>query len=140
MTQTRGKLEARISEAVIQFEREFMGRGPLEAKTYLIDDMVIVRLKGVLTPAEHQLAKTVPESDGRALIKKMRETLIEKERLLYQMRLGATGSCLVVVMGQSDRNRISGLQLLHGNHQRRSRRSLTRTSLGRGSARSPCGV
>ncbi|RCK78816.1 MAG: hypothetical protein OZSIB_0966 [Candidatus Ozemobacter sibiricus] len=84
---TKGQLEAAISEAVVQFEQEFMGRGPLEARTFIVDDMVIIRLRGVLTPAEHQLAKTVPVDHGRELIKKMRETLIERGRPLLEAAL-----------------------------------------------------
>jgi uncharacterized protein YbcI len=42
------ELEAQISQAIIRFEKEYMGRGPLETRTYLIDDLVLVRLKGVL--------------------------------------------------------------------------------------------
>jgi uncharacterized protein YbcI len=52
---TKGQIEAEISEAVTGFEKEYMGRGPLETKTYIIEDMVIVRLKGVLTRAEYRL-------------------------------------------------------------------------------------
>ncbi|MEK6201782.1 MAG: DUF2294 domain-containing protein, partial [Desulfobulbaceae bacterium] len=37
-------LEAEISDAVIKFEKEYMGRGPLETKTFIIGDMVLVRL------------------------------------------------------------------------------------------------
>lgn len=78
---SKGELEAAISEALISFEKEYMGRGPLEAKTYIIDDIVLVRLKGVLTKAEHQLAGASQNtSEGRDLIKKMRQTLIEKAR------------------------------------------------------------
>ena len=55
---TKGQVEARISEAIIKFEKDYMGRGPTETKAYIIKDMVLVRLKGVLTPAEEQLAKS----------------------------------------------------------------------------------
>ena len=45
--------------------------------------MLVVRLKGVLTPAEEQLTKT---GDGGELVKKMRTILIEKAKpLLYQV-------------------------------------------------------
>jgi uncharacterized protein YbcI len=80
-----GVVEARISEAIINFEKEYMGRGPLEAKTYIFDDIVLVRLKGVLTKAEHQLASACQSnSEGRDLIKKMRQTLIEGARPLLE--------------------------------------------------------
>lgn len=77
---TRGQLETEISEAVIRFEREFMGRGPEETKAYIVDDMVLVRLRGVLTPAEKNLAQIDSSAHGRALIKQVRIELIEKAR------------------------------------------------------------
>jgi uncharacterized protein YbcI len=81
---TRGQLEAEISEAMIRFEKEHMGRGPLETKTYLIDDMVIVRLKGVLTRAEHALVKSDRSVRARELIKQVRIELIENGRGLLE--------------------------------------------------------
>jgi uncharacterized protein YbcI len=78
---TRGRMEAEISDAIVKFEKEYMGRGPEETKTYLLDDMVLVRLHGVLTPAEKQLAKT-EDVRGRALIKQARMELLENAREL----------------------------------------------------------
>lgn len=74
---TRGQIEAEISNAMTKFELEYMGRGPKETKTYMIDDMVIVRLKGVLTDAERHLTKT---QEGRDLVKKVRATMLESAR------------------------------------------------------------
>ena len=84
MEKTRGQLEAEICEAVIRFEKEFMGRGPLEAKAYVLDDMVLVRLKQVLTQAELKLAEATDRSDGRELIKRVRITLLEQGRPLLE--------------------------------------------------------
>lgn len=81
---SRGALEAEISEAITRFEKEYMGRGPLETKTYLLEDLVIVRLKGVLTKAECQLAASSDPMDGRELIKRMRHALLEKGRPLLE--------------------------------------------------------
>lgn len=86
---TKGKIEAEISEAMVQFEIDFMGRGPKEAKAHIIEDMVLVRLKGVLTPAEQQLTKG---KDGVELIKKVRSTLIENAKpILSQVISDITG-------------------------------------------------
>lgn len=74
-------MEAEVSEALIKFEKEYMGRGPAETKTYIIEDMIIVRLKGVLNKAEEQLAKS---EEGLFLIKKLRVTLLEKSRSLLE--------------------------------------------------------
>jgi uncharacterized protein YbcI len=80
----QGQLEAEICEAVIKFEKEFMGRGPLETKTYIIEDMVLVRLKNVLTQAELKLAGTPESKDGRELVKRIPITLLEQGRPLLE--------------------------------------------------------
>jgi uncharacterized protein YbcI len=79
----KGEIEAEICEAMVRFEIDYMGRGPEECRTRIIEDMVLIRLTGVLTPAERQLTKI---SDGVELIKRMRSTLIENARpLLFQV-------------------------------------------------------
>lgn len=84
MQRSKGQIESEISEAIVKFEKEFMGRGPEETKTYIIDDMILVRLSGVLTPAEKQLAKEDGDTQGKALIKQVRTRLIEKGRALLE--------------------------------------------------------
>ncbi|MGB2630884.1 MAG: DUF2294 domain-containing protein [Candidatus Omnitrophota bacterium] len=89
---TKGQIEALIGEAIIKFEKEYMGRGPQETKTYIIKDMVFIRLKGVLTPAEEQLAKT---TEGADLIKKTRVQLLEGARLLLENIVSDITGCQV---------------------------------------------
>ena len=84
---SKGQVESEISEAIIKFEKEYMGRGPAEAKTYIIDDLVLVRLKGILTQAEYQLARAeddLPQSDEKGIATKrpMRPTNSTDHRLL----------------------------------------------------------
>jgi uncharacterized protein YbcI len=81
MRKTKGQIEAEISNALIQFEKDYMGRGPQETKAFIIEDMILVRLKGVLTPAEQQLAKNL---EGMNLIKKIRSNLLEQGRELVK--------------------------------------------------------
>ena len=81
---TKGQVEAEISEAIIKFEKEYMGRGPAETKTHIIDDLVLVRLKGIMTQAEYQLARTADNPKGRELIKQVRHELLEKGRPLLE--------------------------------------------------------
>ncbi|HAC89893.1 MAG TPA: hypothetical protein DCF63_04555 [Planctomycetaceae bacterium] len=82
MMVSKRELEREISLAIIKFEKEFMGRGPLETKSYIIEDMVLVRLKNVLTPAEMKLAESESDRRGRYLIKQVRQELIERGRPL----------------------------------------------------------
>ncbi len=81
---TKGQMEADISDAVTRFEKEYMGRGPLETKTYIIEDMVIIRLRGVLNKAEMKLMKSDRKARGRDLIKQVRTELIESGRPLLE--------------------------------------------------------
>ena len=81
---SKSDLEAEITQAIIRFKKEYMGRGPLSARTYLLDDMALVRLKGVLTPAEQKLVQVEEKSRGRDLIKQVRLELIEHGRLLLE--------------------------------------------------------
>jgi len=77
---TRGEIEAAISEGLGRFEQEYMGRGPKDIRTYLIDDLLLVRLRGVLTAAEQQLVNTLPVEKGRGLLKQVRTQLTETAR------------------------------------------------------------
>ena len=90
---SKGQMEAEITKAIIQFEREHLGRGPQEARTWIIQDLILVRLKGVLTPAETKLAQ---DAEGRNLIKQVRMQLIEGSRpLLEKMIQDITGVSVV---------------------------------------------
>lgn len=79
--QTKGQLEAEISAAITKFEKEHLGRGPKNANTFIIEDMILIRLKGVLTPAEENLAG---DDEGAKLIKQIRRRLIETSRSLLE--------------------------------------------------------
>ena len=74
---TKGQTEAKISEAINRFEIEYMGRGPKQIKTTIIQDLVVVRLKGFLSQSEQKLAEN---PQGVELLKKVRSTLFENAR------------------------------------------------------------
>jgi uncharacterized protein YbcI len=75
-----GEVQARLCNEIIRFEKDIMGRGPEEVKAYIIDDMIILRLKGVLTRAEMNLLEHGEGEKEMALIKEFRQKLIEKNR------------------------------------------------------------
>jgi len=82
----RHDLEAEISRSMIHFERESMGHGPLETRTYLLDDMIIVRLKGTLTTAEQKLAKSNSSHSG-SLLKQVRHEILASCRPMLELLL-----------------------------------------------------
>jgi len=77
---TQGEIEAAICEGINRFEQDFMGRGPKDIRAHLIGDLLVVRLKGVLTAAEQQLVKALPADKGRDLLKQVRTHLVETAR------------------------------------------------------------
>ena len=81
MNKTKGQLEADISAQLTKFEKEHLGRGPKEVKTFIIQDLILVRLQGILSPAEEKLAK---ENDGIQLVKQIRRRLIESSRKVLE--------------------------------------------------------
>ena len=82
--QRQGEMENQVKNAIIKFEQEFMGRGPDEVKAFIVRDLIVIRLKGVLTPAERQLAKT---AEGIEMVKRLRQNLIAqgRDKLMEQM-------------------------------------------------------
>ena len=73
----QSKAEAAISDEMMAFQHEFVGRGPERIRTRIVEDLVIVRSFGVFTSAEKQLAITY---EGRRLIKAMRQQVLEAGR------------------------------------------------------------
>ena len=90
---SRGEIEASLANAITQFEKDHLGRGPMDARVYIIEDMLLVRLRGVLTPAEIQLAKT-PE--GHVLIKQVRTQLLESSRTILEEIVQQVTGCGIV--------------------------------------------
>ncbi|WP_156288182.1 DUF2294 domain-containing protein [Oceanobacillus salinisoli] len=89
MNKTKGSIEAEISKAITQWEKDFLGRGSVSVKTDILRDMIIVNLKGILTPAEYSVCET---KDGMLSIKKNRSDLVESGlKDLYQIILTITG-------------------------------------------------
>jgi uncharacterized protein YbcI len=87
--QTKGQMEAEIATAITQFDREHLGRGPHVVRAWIIQDMILLRLQGVLTPAEEKLAR---DPEGHRLIKEVRRQLVEGSRsLLDEMIQRLTG-------------------------------------------------
>jgi uncharacterized protein YbcI len=89
---TQGEIESAISEGMSRFEQEYIGRGPKDVRAHVLDDLIVVRMKGVLTAAEQHLVKTLPTDKGRDLLKQVRSHLIEIARpTLEAMVEGITG-------------------------------------------------
>jgi len=81
---TQGEIEAAVCQGITRFQQDYMGRGPKDIHAYLINDFLVVRLKGVLTAAEQQLVRSFPAEKGRDLLKQVRTHLIETARPILE--------------------------------------------------------
>ena len=81
---TQGEIEAAVCAGIVRFEQEYMGRGPTDIHTHLIEDLLVIRLFGVLTAAEQHLVRSLPAEKGRDLLKQVRTHLIETARPLME--------------------------------------------------------
>src|ERR1035437_2840001 len=85
---TAGENEAAVCEGMSQVEQEYIGRGPKDIRAHLIDDLLVVRLQGVLTAAEQHLVKTLSPEKGRDLLKQVRTHLVETARPAMEALIG----------------------------------------------------
>ena len=73
----QSKAEAAISDEVMAFQHEFIGRGPERIRTRIVDDLVIVRS---FARAYTSREATHQQPRGRRLIKAMRQQVLEAGR------------------------------------------------------------
>jgi uncharacterized protein YbcI len=67
-----GQIKDNISKQVTKFYVDTLGHGPKETRAYVLEDMVIVRLKGKLSPVEE---KILEGKDGVGMVKNIRKKL-----------------------------------------------------------------
>ncbi len=90
---TRGEAEAEFTKAIIKLEKDYLGRGPSDARTFFLSDMIVVRLRGILTPAEAKLAES---PDGRAVVKETRRLLFDSSRPMIEEIVREVTGCNVI--------------------------------------------
>jgi len=94
-----GRLLSAISNSIVAIIREHYGRGPMKAKTYVLDDLVVVVMRGSgFTPLE----QTIMDDDGADRVVAMRH---EFQRLMagrYTDAIaGLTGREVVAFLSQA---------------------------------------
>lgn len=136
---SQGEIEAAVCDGVSRFQQEYIGRGPRDIHAHLVGSLLVVRLQGVLTPAERQLIAPhaggepnghagggAPNSrngnghgnghdpgngNGRALLKQVRAHMVATGRpRLEEVVEAATGVKLVSV--HHDISTVTGEEIL----------------------------
>jgi uncharacterized protein YbcI len=111
---SQGEIEAAVCDGISRFQQEFVGRGPRDIHAHLVGPLLVVRLQGVLTPAERQLVAPYHDGsggseangvgggndngNGRSLLKQVRAHMVATGRpRLREIVEEATGVPLVSV-------------------------------------------
>ena len=81
---TQSESEAAICDGIIRFQEEYLGWRSDQVEIHFIRDLLIVRIRSVLTLAERQLGKTASPERGRDLIKQTRKQLLELARPMLE--------------------------------------------------------
>lgn len=108
---TQGEIEAAICAGINDFEREYMGRGPKNIQAFLLEDFLVVRLKGVLTAAEKHLVNTLSAERGRDLLKQVRVQLVEAARPTLEVMVAAVTGVKVITI-HHDISTVTGEEVL----------------------------
>ena len=67
-----GDMLARLSDEMVRAKKQFFGKGPEQAKSYMLDDMLFVVMRGGLTRAEE------------TMLRFGRETMVRQFRQLFE--------------------------------------------------------
>lgn len=81
---TQTECEAAICDGIIRFQEDFLGWRCDHVQIHFVKDLLVVRIKSVLTLAERQLGKTASPERGRDLIKQTRKQLLELARPMLE--------------------------------------------------------
>jgi uncharacterized protein YbcI len=77
---SQGEIEAAVCDVIARFQQEYMGRGPRDIHTHLIENKLFVHLQGVLTAAEQRLIESHGNGNGNGrgaeLLKQLRSHLV----------------------------------------------------------------
>ena len=96
---TGGNLLAAISTNIVAILREHYGRGPMRAKTYAIDDIIVVVMRGSGFTA---LEQTIMDSGQPERVVAMREDFQQLVRERYtQVIKQLTGRTVVAFLSQA---------------------------------------
>lgn len=63
--QEGGEMLARLSNEMVRAQKQFFGKGPLKAKSYIFDDLLLIVMRGGLTTAERTMLEFGQEDKVR---------------------------------------------------------------------------
>jgi uncharacterized protein YbcI len=87
-TATASETRNAISNALVSLYKEYYGKGPTKAKTYLLDEAVVCILRGGMTQAERTLADEGKPDSVREVRQSWQQVMEERFKSVIEETLG----------------------------------------------------
>ena len=97
--QSLGEMRATISREMVRLQAEYYGKGPTRAKTYIVDDLVVVVLEESFTRAEKTLAERGEREAIQHIRRRFQQQMAESFRGVVEQ---ATGRKVRVFVSETD--------------------------------------
>lgn len=110
-TLTQAESEAAICDGILRFQEEFLGWPSEQIHAHLIKNLLVIRMQGVLTLAERQLATSSSPEKGRDLIKQARKHLLELARPMLESLVHEVAGVKVLSM-HHDLSTVTGEEMI----------------------------
>jgi uncharacterized protein YbcI len=94
-----GEMRATISNAIVRLQAEYYGKGPTRAKTYIVEDLVVVVLEESFTRAEKTLAERGERDAIEHIRRRFQQQMAEDFTSVVEQ---ATGRKVRVFLSETD--------------------------------------
>jgi uncharacterized protein YbcI len=94
-----GEIRATISREIVRLQAEYYGKGPTRARTYLVDDLVVVVLEESFTRAEKTLAERGEREAIQHIRRRFQQQMAESFTSVVEQ---ATGRRVRVFLSETD--------------------------------------
>jgi uncharacterized protein YbcI len=97
--QSLGEMRATISREMVRLQAEYYGKGPTRARTYIVDDLVVVVLEESFTRAEKTLAERGEREAIQHIRRRFQQQMAESFTSVVEQ---ATGRKVRVFLSDTD--------------------------------------
>jgi uncharacterized protein YbcI len=94
-----GEMRAMISKEIVRLQAEYYGKGPTKAKTYIVDDLVVVVLEESFTRAEKTLAERGEREAIQHIRRRFQQAMADSFTSVVEQ---ATGRRVRVFLSETD--------------------------------------
>jgi uncharacterized protein YbcI len=83
-----GEVRATISREIVRLQAEYYGKGPTKAKTYIVEDLVVVVLEESFTRAEKTLAERGEKDAVEHIRRRFQQRMAEDFKSVVEQATG----------------------------------------------------